>query len=107
MPPSTDLLQGTLDVLILRTLALEQLHGRTAAVGPSEFSDRIGARATGRRLMRIDLAAFCWCPGRNENGKTLWRFPTNIFMKASLLRLVDGKRCVVVAACPNILCFSL
>ncbi|ADV83408.1 PadR family transcriptional regulator [Terriglobus saanensis] len=27
MPPSTDLLQGTLDVLILRTLALEPMHG--------------------------------------------------------------------------------
>jgi transcriptional regulator len=27
MPPSTDLLQGTLDVLILRTLALESMHG--------------------------------------------------------------------------------
>src|ERR1700730_4868132 len=27
MPPSTDLLQGTLDLLILKTLALEQMHG--------------------------------------------------------------------------------
>jgi transcriptional regulator len=27
MPPSTDLLQGTLDVLILRTLALGPMHG--------------------------------------------------------------------------------
>ncbi len=27
MPPSTDLLQGTLDVLILKTLALESMHG--------------------------------------------------------------------------------
>ena len=27
MPPSTDLLQGTLDVLILKILALEPLHG--------------------------------------------------------------------------------
>ena len=27
MPPSTDLLQGTLDLLILRTLALEAMHG--------------------------------------------------------------------------------
>lgn len=26
-PPSTDLLQGTLDVLILKTLALEPMHG--------------------------------------------------------------------------------
>jgi PadR family transcriptional regulator PadR len=27
MPPGTDLLQGTLDLLILRTLALESMHG--------------------------------------------------------------------------------
>jgi hypothetical protein len=27
MPPSTDLLQGTLDVLILKTLALESMYG--------------------------------------------------------------------------------
>jgi PadR family transcriptional regulator, regulatory protein PadR len=27
MPPSTDLLQGTLDLLILKTLALEAMHG--------------------------------------------------------------------------------
>lgn len=27
MPPSTDLLQGTLDLLILQTLALEPMHG--------------------------------------------------------------------------------
>lgn len=27
MPPATDLLQGTLDLLVLRTLALEPMHG--------------------------------------------------------------------------------
>lgn len=27
MPPSTDLLQGTLDVLILKTIAFEAMHG--------------------------------------------------------------------------------
>jgi PadR family transcriptional regulator, regulatory protein PadR len=27
MPPGTDLLQGTLDLLILRTLAIESMHG--------------------------------------------------------------------------------
>ena len=42
------------------------------------------------------------------NGKTLWRFPTNIFMKASPMTfMVDGKQYVVVAAGPNILCFGL
>jgi PQQ-dependent dehydrogenase (methanol/ethanol family) len=42
------------------------------------------------------------------NGKTLWRFPTNIFMKASPMTfLVAGRQYVVVAAGPNILCFGL
>jgi PadR family transcriptional regulator, regulatory protein PadR len=27
LPPSTDLLQGTLDLIILKTLALESMHG--------------------------------------------------------------------------------
>jgi PQQ-dependent dehydrogenase (methanol/ethanol family) len=43
-----------------------------------------------------------------RNGKTLWRFPTNIFMKASPMTfMADGKQYVVVAAGPNILCFGL
>jgi PQQ-dependent dehydrogenase (methanol/ethanol family) len=43
-----------------------------------------------------------------RNGKTLWRFPTNIFMKASPMTFaVDGKQYVVVASGPNILCFGL
>jgi len=42
------------------------------------------------------------------NGKTLWRFPTNIFMKASPMTfMVAGRQYVVVAAGPNILCFGL
>jgi PQQ-dependent dehydrogenase (methanol/ethanol family) len=43
-----------------------------------------------------------------KSGKTLWRFPTNIFMKASPMTfMVNGKQYVVVAAGPNILCFGL
>ena len=43
-----------------------------------------------------------------RDGKTLWQFPTNIFMKASPMTFtVDGKQYVVVAAGPNILCFGL
>jgi PQQ-dependent dehydrogenase (methanol/ethanol family) len=42
------------------------------------------------------------------NGKTLWRFPTNIFMKASPMTfMVAGRQYVIVAAGPNILCFGL
>jgi transcriptional regulator len=37
-PPSTDLLQGTLDLLILRTLALEPMHGWGIAVRIQQLS---------------------------------------------------------------------
>ncbi|MFN7995950.1 MAG: PQQ-binding-like beta-propeller repeat protein [Bryobacteraceae bacterium] len=43
-----------------------------------------------------------------RNGKLLWRFPTNIRMKASPMTFsTGGKQFVAVAAGPNILCFGL
>jgi PQQ-dependent dehydrogenase (methanol/ethanol family) len=43
-----------------------------------------------------------------RNGKTLWRFPTNVRMKASPMTFaVGGRQYVAVAAGPNILCFGL
>jgi len=43
-----------------------------------------------------------------RDGKTLWQFPTNIFMKASPMTFtVKGQQYVAVAAGPNILCFGL
>jgi PQQ-dependent dehydrogenase (methanol/ethanol family) len=43
-----------------------------------------------------------------RNGKTLWEFPTNVFMKASPMTfMVNGQQFVAVAAGPNILCFGL
>ena len=43
-----------------------------------------------------------------KSGETLWRFPTNIFMKASPMTFkVDGKQYIAVAAGPNILCIGL
>lgn len=41
MPPSTDLLQGTLDVLILKTLALEPMHGWGIALRIQQVSKDI------------------------------------------------------------------
>jgi PadR family transcriptional regulator PadR len=38
MPPSTDLLQGTLDLLILRTLVLEPMHGWGIALRIQQLS---------------------------------------------------------------------
>ena len=43
-----------------------------------------------------------------RNGKELWRFPTNVFMKASPMTFtLGGRQYVAVAAGPNILCFGL
>jgi glucose dehydrogenase len=43
-----------------------------------------------------------------RNGKTLWQFQTNVFMKASPMTFTaGGNQYVAVAAGPNILCFGL
>jgi PadR family transcriptional regulator PadR len=41
MPPSIDLLQGTLDVLILKTLALEPMHGWGIALRIQQVSKEV------------------------------------------------------------------
>jgi PadR family transcriptional regulator, regulatory protein PadR len=41
VPPSTDLLQGTLDVLILKTLALEPMHGWGIALRIQQVSKEV------------------------------------------------------------------
>jgi transcriptional regulator len=41
MPPSTDLLQGTLDLLILKTLALEPMHGWGIALRIQQVSKEV------------------------------------------------------------------
>src|SRR6201997_2268597 len=41
MPPSTDLLQGTLDMLILRAVATEPLHGWAIAQRIQEVSENV------------------------------------------------------------------
>jgi PadR family transcriptional regulator len=38
MPPSSDLLQGTLDMLILRTLSIESMHGWGIALRIQQIS---------------------------------------------------------------------
>ncbi len=41
MPPSTDLLQGTLDMLVLRAIAREPQHGWAIAQRIQEVSDNV------------------------------------------------------------------
>ena len=43
-----------------------------------------------------------------KTGKTLWSFPTNVYMKASPMTFaVDGKQFVVMVSGPNVICFGL
>ena len=43
-----------------------------------------------------------------RDGKTLWHFPTNVYMKASPMTFAaDGKQFVVTVAGPNVICFGL
>jgi transcriptional regulator len=41
MPPSTDLLQGTLDMLILRAVSAQPLHGWAIALRIQEVSENV------------------------------------------------------------------
>ncbi len=41
MPPSTDLLQGTLDMLILKSIALEPQHGWAVAQRIQQISNNV------------------------------------------------------------------
>ena len=52
MPPSTDLLQGTLDLLILKTLALEPMHGWGIALRIQQVSNDSLAGRSGFALPR-------------------------------------------------------
>lgn len=57
MPPSTDLLQGTLDLLILKTLALEPMHGWGIALRiqqVSKLSLQIGQGSLYPALHRLE-----------------------------------------------------
>ena len=58
MPPSTDLLQGTLDVLILKTLALEPMHGWGIALRIQQISNdvlQVGQGSLYPALHRLEL----------------------------------------------------
>ena len=61
MPPSTDLLQGTLDLLILQTLALEPMHGWGVAQRIQQLSKdvlQIGQGSLYPALYRLEYKAW-------------------------------------------------
>ncbi|HZC42799.1 MAG TPA: PadR family transcriptional regulator [Acidobacteriaceae bacterium] len=73
MPPSTDLLQGTLDVLILKTLALEPMHGWGVAQRIQQISKdvlQIGQGSLYPALHRLEYKGWIqsdW--GSSENNR--------------------------------------
>jgi len=72
MPPSTDILQGTLDLLILRTLALEPMHGWGIALRIQQVSDealQIGQGSLYPALHRLEYKGWIqaeWAPSENN-----------------------------------------
>jgi PadR family transcriptional regulator PadR len=73
MPPSTDLLQGTLDVLILKTLALGPMHGWAVAQRIQQISRdvlQIGQGSLYPALHRLEYRGWIqseW--GNSENNR--------------------------------------
>lgn len=73
MPPSTDLLQGTLDLLILRTLALEPMHGWGIALRIQQISNdvlQVGQGSLYPALHRLEYRGWIrsdW--GSSENNR--------------------------------------
>lgn len=73
MPPSTDLLQGTLDVLILKTLALEPIHGWGIAFRIQQISQdvlQVGQGSLYPALHRLEYKGWIasyW--GTSENNR--------------------------------------
>jgi transcriptional regulator len=72
MAPSTDLLQGTLDLLILRTLALESMHGWGIAQRIQQVSNdvlQVGQGSLYPALHRLEYKGWIkaeWGPSENN-----------------------------------------
>ena len=73
MPPSTDLLQGTLDLLILKTLALEPMHGWGIAQRIEQVSEealQIGQGSLYPALHRLEYRGWIQAEwGESENNR--------------------------------------
>jgi PadR family transcriptional regulator PadR len=73
MAPATDLLQGTLDLLILKTLALESMHGWGIALRIQQISKdalQIGQGSLYPALHRLEYKGWiCADWGASENNR--------------------------------------
>jgi PadR family transcriptional regulator PadR len=97
MPPTSDLLQGTLDLLILRTLALEPMHGWGIAQRIQQVSKealQIGQGSLYPALHRLEYKGWIradW--GASENNRKAKFYSLTVTGKAQLqAELKDWER---------------
>lgn len=76
--------------------------------GPARAKTWSGVLATAGGLLFYGQPNGGFAAVDQRDGKTLWRFPTNVRMKASPMTFTyRGSQYIAVAAGPNILCFGL
>lgn len=76
--------------------------------GPARAKTWTGVLATAGGLIFYGEPNGGFTAVDQRDGKTLWRFPTNVRMKASPMTFtVAGRQYIAIAAGPNILCFGL
>jgi PadR family transcriptional regulator PadR len=103
MPPSTDLLQGTLDLLILKTLALEPQHGWGIAQRIQQVSKDallIGQGSLYPALHRLEYKGWIqaeWGPSEN-NRKAKFYSLTKTGQKQLANELEDWSRLTTAIA---------
>jgi PadR family transcriptional regulator PadR len=103
MPPSTDLLQGTLDLLILKTLALEPQHGWGIAQRIQQVSKDallIGQGSLYPALHRLEYKGWIqaeWGPSEN-NRKAKFYSLTKTGQKQLATELEDWNRLTTAIA---------
>lgn len=97
MPPTSDLLQGTLDLLVLRTLALEPMHGWGIAQRIQQVSKdalQIGQGSLYPALHRLEYRGWIradW--GSSENNRKAKFYSLTATGKAQLqVELKDWER---------------
>lgn len=77
-------------------------------IGPVYAKTWPGVMATAGGLVFYGDPNGAFAAADERNGKTLWHFPTNVYMKASpMTYTVGGKQFVATVAGPNIMCFGL
>lgn len=93
----------------LRALNIEtgEIAWEVPQPGPARAKTWSGVLATAGGVIFYGQPNGGFAAVDQRDGKTLWQFPTNVFMKASpITYTLHGDQYVTVAAGPNILCFG-